>query len=202
MVMKRIFDLLCSLFLIVLLSPLILTALILVRWKIGRPVIFKQLRPGLHGKPFYMYKLRTMTDELDDSGRLLPDESRLTALGKWLRKLSMDELLQLINVIKGDLSLVGPRPLLLEYMPLYTEDQLRRHDVLPGITGWAQVNGRNAISWEEKFKLDQWYVEHRSFRLDLKILLWTFLKVVHADGISNANHATMPQFEGSLTVHE
>jgi len=200
--MKRIFDLLCSLFLIVLLSPLILTALILVRWKIGRPVIFKQLRPGLHGKPFYMYKLRTMTDELDDSGRLLPDESRLTALGKWLRKLSMDELLQLINVIKGDLSLVGPRPLLLEYMPLYTEDQLRRHDVLPGITGWAQVNGRNAISWEEKFKLDQWYVEHRSFRLDLKILLWTFLKVVHADGISNANHATMPQFEGSLTVHE
>lgn len=169
---------------------------ILVRWKLGSPIIFKQQRPGLHGKPFYLYKFRTMTDERDEKGELFPDHVRLTPFGQFLRKYSLDELPQLFNVLKGDISLVGPRPLLMEYLELYTPEQARRHEVKPGITGWAQVNGRNAISWEEKFKLDVWYVDHQSFWLDLKILFLTVLKVLRSEGISQQGHVTMEKFTG------
>ena len=196
--MKRLFDLLVSLSLLVILSFIIVIVAILVRFKLGSPILFKQQRPGLHGKPFYVYKFRTMTDERDSSGQLLPDHIRLTSFGRFLRKYSLDELPQLLNVVKGDISLVGPRPLLMEYLPLYTEEQAKRHDVRPGITGWAQVNGRNAIEWEEKFKLDVWYVENQSFLLDIKILYLTIIKVLKSEGIQNANHATMPIFKGSM----
>jgi sugar transferase EpsL len=196
--MKRLFDLLFSISLLLLLLPFILIVAVLVRWKLGASVIFKQQRPGLHGKPFYLYKFRTMTDERDDNGNLLPDYIRLTPFGQMLRKYSLDELLQLVNVIKGDLSLVGPRPLLMDYLLLYTEEQAKRHRVKPGITGWAQVNGRNAISWEEKFTLDVWYVENQNFLLDLKIIALTIRKVLKSEGIQNNNHATMPIFEGSM----
>jgi sugar transferase EpsL len=195
--MKRLFDLVVSISLLLLLFPLIILVAILVNNKLGSPVLFKQQRPGLNGRPFYLYKFRTMTDEKDKDGQLLPDSIRLTPFGELLRKYSLDELPQLMNVIKGDLSLVGPRPLLMEYLPLYTEEQAKRHQVRPGITGWAQVNGRNAISWEEKFKLDVWYVENQSFRLDLRILVLTGLKVLKPEGISHANHVTMERFPGS-----
>lgn len=201
MIMKRVIDLLFSVLLALLLFPIIMIIAVLVRFKLGAPVIFKQLRPGLQGTPFFLYKFRTMTDERDGSGQLLSDHIRLTSFGMFLRKYSLDELPQFMNVIKGELSLVGPRPLLMEYLPLYTEEQSKRHEVKPGITGWAQVNGRNAINWEEKFRLDNWYVENRSFQLDCFILFLTFKRVIRSDGVSNANHATMPVFEGSMTIH-
>ncbi|NHC43065.1 sugar transferase [Bacillus sp. MM2020_1] len=198
--MKRVFDFSVSVFLLLCLSPIIAGTAILVRWKLGSPVIFKQERPGLYGEPFYIYKFRTMTDERGSNGELLPDYARLTSFGRYLRKYSLDEFIQLINVLKGELSIVGPRPLLMEYLPLYNPEQAKRHYVKPGITGWAQVNGRNSISWEEKFKLDVWYVENQSFFIDLKILFLTFLKVIKSEGIQNGEHETMPIFTGSNNV--
>ena len=176
--------------------PLLLLAL-LVRTKLGSPVFFRQTRPGLHGKPFEMVKFRTMTDARDAQGELLPDSERLPPFGRFLRSSSLDELPELWNVLKGEMSLVGPRPLLMEYLPLYTPQQYRRHEVRPGVTGWAQVNGRNAISWEEKFKLDVWYVDNVSFALDLKILWMTVRNVIQRKDISAANHATMEAFKGN-----
>ncbi|MBB6284649.1 sugar transferase EpsL [Geobacillus subterraneus] len=161
--------------------------------------MFKQQRPGLHGKPFYLYKFRTMMDERDGKGELLPDHVRLTPFGQLLRKYSLDELPQLFNVLKGDISLVGPRPLLMEYLELYTPEQARRHEVKPGITGWAQVNGRNAISWEEKFKLDVWYVDNRTFWLDIKILFLTVIKVLKKEGINQSEYVTMEKFAGNVS---
>src|SRR5690606_37795329 len=195
--MKRVMDLLIAVLLLLLLFPVIILIVLLIRFNMGSPVIFKQLRPGLGGKPFYLYKFRTMTDERDENGELLPDHLRLTPFGQFLRKYSLDELPQLFNVLKGDISLVGPRPLLMEYLELYTPEQARRHEVKPGITGWAQVNGRNAISWEEKFKLDVWYVDHQSFWLDLKILFLTVIKVLKSEGISHEGHVTMEKFTGT-----
>lgn len=196
--MKRKLDLTFSLFFLLCFSVVIFIVAILVRLKLGSPILFKQERPGIHGKPFYLYKFRTMTNEKNAEGDLLPDSSRLTSFGKFLRKYSLDELPQLINVVRGELSLVGPRPLLMEYLPLYSAEQAKRHDVKPGITGWAQVNGRNSISWDEKFDLDIWYVENWSFLLDLKILYMTFAKVIRSEGIQNGNHVTMPIFKGSI----
>ncbi|MGM0860916.1 MAG: sugar transferase [Bacillota bacterium] len=200
MIAKRVFDLTAAILLLLCASLIIVFALCIIRLKIGSPVFFTQVRPGLNGKPFTLYKFRTMTDERDKEGNLLPDEVRLTKTGKLIRKLSIDELPQLWNVIKGDLSLVGPRPLLMEYLPLYTNKQQRRHEVKPGITGWAQVNGRNAISWEKKFELDVWYVDHRSFFLDLKILFLTVRKVLISEGIHQSDHATSERFRGSGDV--
>ncbi|KYD06300.1 sugar transferase [Bacillus atrophaeus] len=200
MIAKRVFDLTAAILLLCCASLIIVFAMCIIRLKIGSPVFFTQVRPGLNGKPFTLYKFRTMTDERDKEGNLLPDEVRLTKTGKLIRKLSIDELPQLWNVIKGDLSLVGPRPLLMEYLPLYTNKQQRRHEVKPGITGWAQVNGRNAISWEKKFELDVWYVDHRSFFLDLKILFLTVRKVLISEGIHQSDHATSERFRGSGDV--
>ncbi|PEF43428.1 sugar transferase [Bacillus cereus] len=195
--MKRLFDLVVSSILCLLIFiPFVLIAAV-VKLKLGGPIIFKQERSGLYGKPFYIYKFRTMTNTKDQDGNLLPDGVRLTPFGKFLRKLSLDELPQLINVIKGDISLVGPRPLLMEYLDLYTDEQNRRHEVRPGITGWAQVNGRNSISWEEKFKLDVWYVDNQSFWLDIKILFITIVKVFKSDDISQQGHVTMHRFTGT-----
>ncbi|HEX6594173.1 MAG TPA: sugar transferase [Bacillota bacterium] len=197
--MKRLFDLFVSFILLIILSiPMVLIA-ILIYFGMGRPVLFKQQRPGLHGKIFSIYKFRTMTNAKDEQGNLLPNDQRITKLGQFLRKLSLDELPQLFNVLKGDLSLVGPRPLLVEYLDLYTPEQARRHDVKPGITGWAQVNGRNAITWEEKFKHDVWYVDNQSFWLDLKILLMTALKVIKSDGVNKSENVTMEKFKGTGT---
>ena len=194
--MKRLFDLLASAIGLLLLAvPLALLAW-QVRRQLGSPVLFTQVRPGLHGKPFRMVKFRTMTDARDASGALLPDAQRLTPFGRFLRASSLDELPELWNVLRGEMSLVGPRPLLMEYLPLYSPEQARRHAVRPGITGWAQVNGRNAISWADKFALDVWYVDHRSLWLDVCILWLTVRKVVVRDGISAAGEATMPKFEG------
>ena len=191
--MKRLFDLTAAFFALLLLAlPLALLAW-QVRRKLGSPVFFTQVRPGLHGKPFKMIKFRTMTSERGPDGELLPDAVRLTPFGRFLRSSSLDELPELWNVLKGDMSLVGPRPLLMEYLPLYSTAQARRHEVRPGITGWAQVNGRNAISWDAKFKLDVWYVDHRSLWLDVKILWRTVKKVLVRDGISAEGEATMPQ---------
>jgi len=195
--LKRIFDIVVSIVLLItFLIPIIITSL-LICLNLGSPIIFKQKRPGLHGKPFYIYKFRTMTNEKDESGQLLPNEERMTKLGNVLRKLSLDELPQLFNVLKGDISLVGPRPLLMEYLPLYNKEQARRHEVKPGITGWAQVNGRNAISWEERFKLDVWYVDNQSFLLDLKIICLTILKVVKSEGVNKKEGLTMEKFRGT-----
>lgn len=194
---KRLFDLLTASALLVLLSPLFLFTVLAIRLGIGHPVLFRQQRPGLHGKSFDFLKFRTMTDARDGQGRFLPDEMRLTAIGRLLRRLSLDELPQLLNVIKGDMSLVGPRPLLSKYLPLYDAQQVRRHEVKPGITGWAQINGRNALSWEDKFALDVWYVDHRTLRLDLKILWLTLIGVLRREGISADGHATMPEFTGT-----
>ncbi len=169
----------------------------MVYFAFGRPIFFRQVRPGLNGKPFIMYKFRTMTNERDGDGNLLPDDRRLTSFGRFLRSTSLDELPELINVLKGEMSLVGPRPLLMEYLPLYSTEQFRRHEVKPGITGWAQVNGRNAISWEDKFKFDVWYVDNQSFWLDIKILWMTLVKVFKREGISQAGQATMEKFEGT-----
>lgn len=195
--MKRLFDFLLSLVgLLVLALPLLLLVL-LVRYKLGGPVFFRQIRPGLHGQPFEMVKFRTMTDACGADGALLPDALRLTPFGRFLRASSLDELPELWNVLKGDMSLVGPRPLLMEYLPLYNPEQARRHAVRPGITGWAQVNGRNAICWEEKFALDTWYVDHQSLALDIRILWLTIRKVLVREGISAAGEATMGKFTGS-----
>ncbi|WP_319637806.1 sugar transferase [Priestia aryabhattai] len=198
--MKRVMDIVTSLTLLTLFSPVMLFTAILVRLKMGAPVLFKQQRPGKDGKPFYLYKFRTMANLEDKQGNLLSDQVRLTGIGKFLRKYSLDELPQLINVVKGDMSLVGPRPLLMEYLSLYTEEQMLRHNVRPGITGWAQVNGRNAIAWEEKFKLDIWYVRNQSMFLDFKILLFTVLKVVKKEGITQQDHVTIEKFKGTKDV--
>ena len=195
--MKRLFDLLAAALALVLLALPLLALVWLVRRKLGSPVLFSQVRPGLHGKPFTMVKFRTMTDERGPDGVLLPDAKRLTDFGRFLRASSLDELPELWNVLRGDMSLVGPRPLLMEYLPLFTQEQARRHEVRPGITGWAQVNGRNAISWADKFALDVWYVDHSSLWLDVKILWRTVRKVLVRDGISAAGEATMSKFTGS-----
>lgn len=194
--MKRIFDLLFSLIVVGAGLPVHLLVMFIVRVKIGSPVLFKQDRPGRYGKPFQMIKFRTMSETKDEDGNLLPDNQRLGAFGKFLRSTSIDEIPGLWSVIKGDMSLVGPRPLLMEYLPLYSSEQARRHDVRPGITGWAQVNGRNAISWEEKFALDVWYVDNRSFWLDIKILFLTLKKVIVRQGISAKGEVTMTKFTG------
>lgn len=193
---KRIFDLMISLVALIILSPLLILITILVVLKHGRPIIFKQSRPGKKGSPFTFYKFRTMTNEKSEAGNLLPDKDRLTSLGNFLRKTSLDELPSLFNVVKGDMSLVGPRPLLMQYLPLYNEFEQRRHEVKPGITGWAQVNGRNSISWEDKFLLDVWYVDNRSFSLDIRIMFLTLYKVFKREGISAEGEATMKPFEG------
>lgn len=193
---KPLIDLVLSLFAFILFLPGLLVIWILVFIKLGKPILFKQKRPGRNEKIFYIYKFRTMVDKTDDLGYLLPDNERITRFGAFLRKTSLDELPQLINVIKGDLSLIGPRPLLVDYLPLYSDFQRRRHEVKPGITGWAQVNGRNAISWEEKFKLDVWYVDNVSFFLDIKILLMTIWKVIRRKGISKEGYATAEAFNG------
>ena len=194
--LKRFVDICGALAGLILLSPVLLVAMVWIRLTMGSPVFFKQQRPGLHGKPFVMLKFRTMSDARDDSGDLLPDEQRLTRLGNFLRKTSLDEFPEFINVLKGDMSLVGPRPLLMRYLPLYSPEQSRRHEVKPGITGWAQVNGRNALSWEQKFEYDVWYVDHGNFWLDMRILFLTVWKVIRRDGISADDHATMPFFIG------
>jgi lipopolysaccharide/colanic/teichoic acid biosynthesis glycosyltransferase len=194
---KRSFDFLSSLAAIVVLSPVILALAAVVRVRLGSPVLFNQVRPGLDAEPFKMVKFRTMSDEQDADGMSLPDEERLSRLGHFLRATSLDELPELWNVLRGDMSLVGPRPLLMEYLDLYTPEQARRHTVRPGITGWAQVNGRNALTWSEKFELDLWYVDNRSFWLDLKILWLTLVKVLSREGISHEGHATMEPFRGT-----
>ena len=195
--LKRIFDFSVALALLALLSPLLALLALALSWKLGRPVLFAQTRPGLEAAPFNFYKFRSMTQARDAEGQLLPDAARLTPFGGLMRKFSLDELPQLVNVLKGDMSLVGPRPLLMEYLPLYDERQARRHAVRPGITGWAQVNGRNALDWEQRFELDLWYVEHRSFWLDLEIIAMTAWRMLRPQGISQPGHVTMPKFTGS-----
>ena len=194
---KRFFDLLVALLGLIILTPILLILVLLVRVFHGTPILFIQNRPGYKGKSFQIYKFRTMTNRSAPDGSLLPDAERMTPFGRFLRATSMDELPELLNVLRGEMSLVGPRPLLEQYLPLYSEEQVRRHDMLPGITGWAQVNGRNAISWQEKFKLDVWYVDHWSFGLDLKILWLTFRKVFKREGISQEGQATMQPFTGN-----
>ena len=194
---QRLTDLGVALTALVLLWPVLLCLTVLVRVKLGAPVLFRQIRPGRHGRPFTLYKFRTMTDARNAAGNLLPDARRLTGFGRFLRSTSLDELPELINVLRGEMSLVGPRPLLMEYLPLYSPEQERRHEVRPGITGWAQINGRNALSWEEKFKLDVWYVDNQSLWLDMKIIFLTVWKVFRRDGISAEGEATMPRFTGS-----
>ncbi len=194
--MKRLLDCVGSITGLVLLAPVLSILVLLILCQMGSPALFRQTRPGLHGKPFRMIKFRTMRDALDDMGQPLPDAERLTGLGRFLRASSLDELPELWNVLKGDMSLVGPRPLLMEYLPLYSSEQARRHEVCPGITGWAQVNGRNAISWEEKFALDVWYVDNRSLWLDLKIIWLTIGNALKREGISAHGEATMRKFEG------
>jgi lipopolysaccharide/colanic/teichoic acid biosynthesis glycosyltransferase len=194
---KRLFDFLISAAALTLLSPVLLTLAILVRWKLGSPVIFRQPRPGRGGRVFEIWKFRTMTDARDDHGRLLPDAARLPPFGHWLRATSLDELPELWNVLRGEMSLVGPRPLLVEYLPFYSAEQARRHELRPGLTGWAQINGRNALTWDEKFRLDVWYVDHRTFRLDLKIMALTFVRVFRREGISAKGDATMSRFTGT-----
>lgn len=195
--MRRFFDIIVSVSLLILFFPVMLIISLLVKLNMGSPIIFKQKRPGIHGKIFLMYKFRTMSNKKDVNGHLLSDDDRVGKFGLILRKLSLDELPELINVLRGDMSLVGPRPLLVEYLPLYSKEQFRRHEVKPGLTGWAQINGRNAISWDEKFKLDVWYVENHSFWLDLKILFLTFKKVLWADDINAPKCTTMPKFTGN-----
>jgi sugar transferase EpsL len=194
---KRAIDVVGASAALVLLSPLLAVVALLVRVRMGSPVLFRQQRPGRGGRPFVMMKFRTMTDQHGPDGVLLSDAARLTALGRWLRRTSIDELPELLNVVHGDMSLVGPRPLLMEYLPLYTPEQARRHEVRPGITGWAQVNGRNAVTWEEKFTLDVWYVDHRSTRLDVEILTRTVSQVLRGRGVAAPGHATTESFRGS-----
>ncbi|MCW2270323.1 putative sugar transferase EpsL [compost metagenome] len=195
--LKRCFDILAAGAGLILLSPVIAVVAYLIRQRLGSPVLFRQIRPGLDGKPFEMIKFRTMRDAQDAHGNPLPDAQRMTPFGSFLRSSSLDELPELWNVIKGDMSLVGPRPLLMEYLPLYDAQQRRRHEARPGVTGWAQINGRNALSWEDKFKLDVWYVENQSLWLDIKIILLTIKKVLVRDGISGDGEVTMSKFTGS-----
>jgi sugar transferase EpsL len=195
--MKRFFDVVGALFGILVFSPVLLAVALIVRLNMGAPVLFRQRRPGLHGEAFTLLKFRTMRDSIDADGSAAPDDKRLTRLGLFLRRTSLDELTELFNVLAGDMSLVGPRPLLMEYLPLYSAEQARRHEVRPGITGWAQVNGRNAIAWEQKLAYDVWYVDHRSIFLDVKILCMSVGKVLSAEGISQEGHATTERFRGS-----
>jgi len=195
--LKRVIDVLGASTALVVLSPLLAVVAVLVRVRMGPPVLFRQLRPGREGRPFELTKFRTMTDQRGPDGTLLPDAQRLTALGRFLRRTSIDELPELVNVVRGDMSLVGPRPLLMEYLPRYSPQQARRHEVRPGVTGWTQVNGRNELTWDEKFALDVWYVEHRSTRLDLEILGRTVSQVLGGQGVSAPGHATMEPFRGS-----
>lgn len=194
---KRTFDISIAALLMVVAAPIAAVAALGILVMLGRPVLFRQRRPGFKGRPFTLYKFRTMRDAVDSNGRTLPDEQRMTRYGIWLRKLSIDEFPQLWNILRGEMSLVGPRPLLMEYLQLYSQEQRRRHDVLPGITGWAQVNGRNAVDWEQRFRLDVWYVDNRSFLLDLKILYFTIWRVAARDGIAEPGRATMTPFYGS-----
>ena len=194
---KVLVDRLVALLVLVLVTPLLVLTALLVRWRLGTPVLFRQQRPGYRGKPFGLLKFRTMTNQRDANGELLPDAQRLTRFGRWLRSSSIDELPGLLNILRGEMSFIGPRPLLMQYLPFYSPEQARRHDVKPGFSGWAQINGRNALSWEEKFRLDVWYVDHQSFRLDLRILILTILTVIRRDGISAAGEATMPPFTGT-----
>ncbi|MBU7218147.1 sugar transferase [Staphylococcus gallinarum] len=196
--LKRLFDFSVSLFGLILSAPILIIAYFLIATKLGKPVLFRQIRPGKNEVPFEIFKFRTMTDEKDSNGELLPDDQRMTKLGATIRKTSVDELPQLFNVLKGDLSLVGPRPLLMEYLPLYNEEQKKRHQVKPGITGWAQINGRNAITWEQKFKLDVWYVENQSFKLDMYILYKTVQNVLQKKDINATDHVTTEKFRGNL----
>lgn len=195
--MKRIFDIVLSVAAVVLLSPLLVFSAVVIRLKMGSPVLFRQQRPGLGGKGFVIYKFRTMTNEYDEAGRFLPDEQRLPTFGRFLRSTSLDELPELFNVLKGDMSIVGPRPLMMKYLSRYTPEQTRRHEVKPGVTGWAQINGRNAISWEDRFKLDVWYVDNHSLWLDLRILLRTIAAVFKREGITQQGRATMDEFMGT-----
>lgn len=195
--MKRTFDLIVSIAVLVIILPLMVILAFIIVWKMGRPVLFKQKRPGLYGRPFMLYKFRTMTDKKDDYGKLMSDSERLTPFGIFMRSLSLDELPQLINVIKGDISLVGPRPLLMDYLTLYNETQKKRHTVKPGITGWAQVNGRNTITWEEKFEMDVWYAENRTFLTDMRIIFMTTKKVMQREGITEEGESTAAAFQGN-----
>lgn len=195
--LKRLFDLILSLVLLIAFAPVMMAIALMIRVKMGSPIIFQQQRPGLKGKAFFLYKFRTMSNTVDGQGDLLEDEQRLTVLGRLLRKYSLDELPQLLNVIKGELSFVGPRPLLMAYLECYSVEQDRRHEVKPGITGWAQINGRNAITWEEKFTFDVWYVDNQRFWLDIKILGMTLIKVLKSEGINQGGSATMSEFMGS-----
>lgn len=192
---KRLLDFIVAIIMFTLLSPLLVILFLCVRFFLGSPAIFRQQRPGLHGKPFYLYKFRTMRDIRSADGTLLDDGERLTRFGRLLRSLSLDELPELINIIKGDMSLIGPRPLLMDYLPFYSSFQNQRHDIRPGITGWAQINGRNALSWEKKFELDVWYVHHCSFLLDCRIVLLTLLKIIKREGINASGQATMSRFD-------
>jgi len=194
---KRFFDLIVASIALLVLSPVILIIALFVRFFLGAPVLFRQQRPGFQGRPFYLFKFRSMTDARDASGSLLPDSERLTRLGRILRATSLDELPELVNIIRGDMSLVGPRPLLMEYLPRYSSEQMRRHEARPGLTGWAQIQGRNALTWEEKFRLDVWYVDHWSFWLDIKIILLTVWKVIAGEGVSQPGQATTEYFLGN-----
>jgi sugar transferase EpsL len=199
---KSLIDLLAALLALLLLSPLLLVIVVMVYQRLGAPVLFRQQRPGHGERPFQLLKFRTMTNQRDASGALLPDAQRLTPFGRWLRATSIDELPELLNILRGEISFIGPRPLLMQYLPLYSPEQARRHDVKPGFSGWAQINGRNALSWEEKFRLDVWYVDHQSFWLDLRIFLITIWKVIRREGISAAGEATMAPFMGSASASE
>ena len=198
MLLKRCFDLVLVVISAPFWVPILVLVALMVRWKLGAPVFFRQQRPGMSGKPFHLIKFRSMTDERDAEGNLLPDADRLPAFGQWLRSTSLDELPELLNILKGEMSFVGPRPLLMRYLPLYSKEQARRHEAIPGVTGWAQVNGRNALSWEEKFKLDVWYVDNQSFALDLKIILLTFIAVLLRKGVNQSGSKTMEKFQGSV----
>jgi sugar transferase EpsL len=194
---KRILDLVIAVFGLVILSPFILLITIMVGLFIGTPILFRQLRPGYKARPFYIYKFRTMTDARDLNGNLLPDSERLTGFGRFLRSLSLDELPEIYNILRGDMSVVGPRPLITEYLPLYSPEQMRRHDVYPGLTGWAQINGRNAIDWPTRFSLDVWYVDHRSFWLDIQIIFKTIWKVIKRENVNQPGQATIEYFTGN-----
>ncbi|MCC3737070.1 sugar transferase [Staphylococcus hominis] len=195
--LKRLFDIAVSATGLIISAPITLTTAVVISKKLGKPVLFRQVRPGQDGKPFKIYKFRTMSDERDENGELLPDDQRMTPVGTFIRKSSIDELPQLINVLKGDISLVGPRPLLMEYLPLYNDEQKKRHNVKPGITGWAQVNGRNAISWDQKFKLDVWYAENQSFKLDMYIIYKTIINILQRKDINAPDHVTAEKFKGN-----
>jgi len=199
---KRAFDLAIAALGLLILFPFLIIIAILVWLNLGRPIIYRQQRPGIKGRPFYIYKFRSMTDACDSSGNLLPDSERLTSFGSFLRSFSLDELPGLLNVLRGEMSWVGPRPLLMKYLERYSDEQMRRHDVVPGITGWAQVNGRNALTWQDKFRLDVWYVDHWTFWLDIKILFLTVGKVFKREGISQEGHATSEEFMGNTNPEQ